>query len=74
MRPELQRVPWWADPTPVGGGIRSLNVTLRQVGDYCVCLRPLRYFTGVLGPVKRPELISSRSAENSRLPRFNWPR
>jgi len=41
--------------TPVGGGIRSLNVTLRQVLDLYVCLRPVRYFAGVPSPVKRPE-------------------
>ena len=42
--------------TPVGGGIRSLNVALRQVLDLYVCLRPVRYFEGVPSPVKRPEL------------------
>ncbi|MED1821126.1 NADP-dependent isocitrate dehydrogenase [Bacillus subtilis] len=41
--------------TPVGGGIRSLNVALRQELDLFVCLRPVRYFTGVPSPVKRPE-------------------
>ncbi len=41
--------------TPVGGGIRSLNVTLRQELDLYVCLRPLQYFTGVPSPVKHPE-------------------
>src|ERR1700709_1269065 len=41
--------------TPVGGGIRSLNVALRQMLDLYVCLRPVRYFTGVPSPVKRPE-------------------
>ncbi len=41
--------------TPVGGGIRSLNVTLRQVLDLFVCLRPIRYFDGVPSPVKRPQ-------------------
>jgi isocitrate dehydrogenase len=41
--------------TPVGGGIRSLNVTLRQELDLYVCLRPVRYFQGVPSPVKRPE-------------------
>jgi isocitrate dehydrogenase len=41
--------------TPVGGGIRSLNVTLRQVLDLYVCLRPVRWFRGVPSPVKRPE-------------------
>src|SRR6266446_9153448 len=43
--------------TPVGGGIRSLNVTLRQLLDLYVCLRPVRYFQGVPSPVKRPELV-----------------
>ncbi|GAB7388634.1 NADP-dependent isocitrate dehydrogenase [Bacillaceae bacterium] len=42
--------------TPVGGGIRSLNVALRQELDLYVCLRPVRYFEGVPSPVKRPEL------------------
>jgi len=43
--------------TPVGGGIRSLNVTLRQELDLYVCLRPVQYFTGVPSPVKHPEKI-----------------
>jgi isocitrate dehydrogenase len=43
--------------TPVGGGIRSLNVALRQRLDLYVCLRPVRYFRGVPSPVKRPELV-----------------
>ncbi len=42
--------------TPVGGGIRSLNVALRQQLDLYVCLRPVRWFQGVPSPVKRPEL------------------
>ncbi|MCG8407281.1 MAG: NADP-dependent isocitrate dehydrogenase [Phycisphaerales bacterium] len=42
--------------TPVGGGIRSLNVALRQQLDLYVCLRPVRYFDGVPSPVKQPEL------------------
>ena len=41
--------------TPVGGGIRSLNVSLRQMLDLYVCLRPIRYFNGVPSPVKRPQ-------------------
>ncbi len=41
--------------TPIGGGIRSLNVALRQELDLYVCLRPIRYFNGVPSPVKRPE-------------------
>jgi len=43
--------------TPIGGGYRSLNVTLRQTLDLYVCLRPVRYFNGVPSPVKRPELV-----------------
>jgi isocitrate dehydrogenase len=43
--------------TPVGGGIRSLNVALRQMLDLYVCLRPVQYFQGVPSPVKRPELV-----------------
>src|SRR5437016_2690239 len=43
--------------TPVGGGIRSLNVALRQMLDLFVCLRPVRWFKGVPSPVKRPEKI-----------------
>ncbi|CAG5091938.1 Isocitrate dehydrogenase [NADP] [Thermobacillus xylanilyticus] len=44
--------------TPVGGGIRSLNVALRQELDLYVCLRPVRYFQGVPSPVKRPDLVN----------------
>ncbi|CAH1222546.1 Isocitrate dehydrogenase [NADP] [Paenibacillus plantiphilus] len=44
--------------TPIGGGIRSLNVALRQELDLYVCLRPVRYFDGVPSPVKRPELVN----------------
>ena len=40
--------------TPIGGGIRSLNVAIRQILDLYVCLRPVRYFTGVPSPVKHP--------------------
>jgi isocitrate dehydrogenase len=43
--------------TPVGGGIRSLNVALRQILDLFVCLRPVRYFQGVPTPVTQPELV-----------------
>ena len=43
--------------TPVGGGIRSLNVALRQILDLFVCLRPVQYFQGVPTPVKQPELV-----------------
>src|SRR5438874_10773827 len=44
--------------TPVGGGIRSLNVALRQMLDLFVCLRPVRWFKGVPSPVKRPEKVN----------------
>ncbi|MBL8057491.1 MAG: NADP-dependent isocitrate dehydrogenase [Anaerolineales bacterium] len=43
--------------TPIGGGIRSLNVALRQLLDLYVCLRPVRWFVGVPSPVKRPEKV-----------------
>jgi isocitrate dehydrogenase len=43
--------------TPIGGGIRSLNVALRQILDLYVCLRPVRWFKGVPSPVKHPELV-----------------
>jgi isocitrate dehydrogenase len=43
--------------TPIGGGISSLNVAIRQVLDLYVCLRPVRYFRGVPSPVKRPEKV-----------------
>ena len=43
--------------TPIGGGIRSINVSLRQMLDLYVCLRPVQYFAGVPSPVKHPELI-----------------
>ena len=44
--------------TPVGGGIRSLNVALRQQLDLYACLRPIRYFHGVPSPVKSPEDVN----------------
>jgi isocitrate dehydrogenase len=44
--------------TPVGGGIRSLNVTLRQVLDLYACVRPVRYFAGTPAPVRHPELMN----------------
>ena len=44
--------------TPVGGGIRSLNVTMRQVLDLYACVRPVRYFTGVPSPVREPEKVN----------------
>src|SRR5437773_185240 len=43
--------------TPIGGGIRSLNVALRQMLDLYVCLRPVRYFRGVPSPVRAPEKV-----------------
>src|SRR5213075_1002190 len=43
--------------TPVGGGIRSLNVAMRQILDLYVCLRPVRWFQGVPSPVKSPEKV-----------------
>lgn len=43
--------------TPVGGGIRSLNVTLRQILDLFACVRPVKYYDGTPAPVKRPELV-----------------
>ena len=45
--------------TPVGGGIRSLNVALRQILDLYVCLRPVRYFKGVPSPVRAPEKVDA---------------
>ena len=44
--------------TPVGGGIRSLNVTLRQVLDLYACVRPVRYFEGTPAPVRHPERMN----------------
>jgi isocitrate dehydrogenase len=44
--------------TPIGGGIRSLNVALRKLLDLYVCLRPVRYYTGVPSPVKHPEYVN----------------
>src|SRR5436190_20144276 len=44
--------------TPVGGGIRSLNVTLRQILDLYACVRPVRYFSGVPSPVREPEKVN----------------
>jgi isocitrate dehydrogenase len=43
--------------TPVGGGFRSLNVTLRQVLDLYACVRPVRWYEGIPSPIKRPELV-----------------
>ena len=44
--------------TPVGGGIRSLNVALRQIMDLYACIRPVRYYKGVPSPVKHPEQLN----------------
>jgi len=44
--------------TPIGGGIRSLNVAIRQILDLYVCLRPVQYFKGVPSPVKHPEKVN----------------
>jgi len=44
--------------TPVGGGIRSLNVALRQIMDLYACVRPVKYYQGVPSPVKKPELVN----------------
>jgi isocitrate dehydrogenase len=44
--------------TPIGGGIRSLNVALRQLLDLYVCMRPIRYFNGVPSPMKHPEYVN----------------
>ena len=44
--------------TPVGGGIRSLNVALRQELDLFVCLRPVRWFKGVVSPIKEPQKVN----------------
>src|SRR3954470_20130813 len=44
--------------TPIGGGMRSLNVAIRQILDLYVCLRPVRYFKGVPSPVKHPEKVN----------------
>src|SRR6185369_13746458 len=44
--------------TPVGGGIRSINVALRQIHDLYACVRPVRYFAGVPSPVKAPEKLN----------------
>ena len=45
--------------TPVGGGIRSLNVTLRQVLDLYACVRPVKYYAGVPSPVREPEKVGA---------------
>ena len=61
--------------TPVGGGIRSLNVALRQLLDLYVCLRPVRWFKGVPSPVKHPEKVDMVIfGSDSRLPRIQLSR
>jgi len=56
------RPTWWASrarsPRQWAGGIRSLNVAIRQILDLYVCLRPVRYFAGVPSPVKHPEKVN----------------
>ena len=62
--------------TPVGGGIRSLNVALRQLLDLFVCLRPVQYFSGVPSPVKHPEkvnMVSSAKTRKTFTPGSNTP-
>lgn len=62
--------------TPVGGGIRSLNVTLRQELDLYVCLRPVRYFKGVPSPVKEPwltDMVIFRENSEDIYAGVEWP-
>lgn len=62
--------------TPVGGGIRSLNVTLRQELDLYVCLRPIRYFNGVPSPVKEPwktDMVIFRENSEDIYAGIEWP-
>jgi isocitrate dehydrogenase len=62
--------------TPVGGGLRSLNVTLRQVLDLYVCLRPVRYFSGVPSPLKSPEktdMVIFRENSEDIYAGIEWP-
>ncbi len=61
--------------TPVGGGIRSLNVALRQELDLYVCLRPVRYYQGTPSPVKHPELtdmVIFRENLKTSTPELKW--
>ncbi len=62
--------------TPIGGGFRSLNVTLRQLLDLYTCIRPVRYFENVPSPVKRPEMVDMvifrENSEDIYLG-FEWP-
>ena len=62
--------------TPVGGGIRSLNVALRQMLDLYVCLRPVRWFQGVPSPVKDPgavDMVSSARTPRTFTPALSLP-
>jgi len=62
--------------TPVGGGIRSLNVTLRQDLDLYVCLRPVRYYTGTPSPLKAPEktdMVIFRENSEDIYAGIEWP-
>jgi isocitrate dehydrogenase len=62
--------------TPVGGGLRSLNVTLRQLLDLYVCLRPVRYFPGVPSPLKSPEktnMVIFRENSEDIYAGIEWP-
>src|SRR3990167_8730175 len=62
--------------TPVGGGIRSLNVTLRQELDLFICLRPIRYFEGVPSPLKEPEntnMVIFRENSEDIYAGIEWP-
>ncbi|HVV68067.1 MAG TPA: NADP-dependent isocitrate dehydrogenase [Gammaproteobacteria bacterium] len=62
--------------TPVGGGIRSLNVTMRQVLDLYVCLRPVRYFDGTPSPLKHPEktnMVIFRENSEDIYAGIEWP-
>ena len=62
--------------TPVGGGMRSLNVTMRQVLDLYVCLRPVRYFKGVPSPVKEPwktNMVIFRENSEDIYAGIEWP-
>src|SRR5258708_25889081 len=63
--------------TPVGGGIRSINVALRQELDLYVCLRPVRWFKGVPSPLKKPDdvhIVISRQNAPDISPVIHWPR
>ena len=62
--------------TPIGGGMRSLNVALRQILDLYVCLRPVRWFQGVPSPMKHPELVDMvifRENTEDVYAGFEWP-